>query len=140
IFNLTAVTQWREVSETNIQTDILGAIGQRCAPNFYAETGVPLSSLAFDRQCLNLAFNRTVQLDLDAANLRQFQVLACDGKAKLRIGQRIIASTSAETRKASLLPAPQAAEESLERSIYAGQCVLQHLRIDTAKLLARSLD
>src|ERR1700737_1826045 len=140
IFNLTAVTQCREVSESDINADLLGAIGQRNALHFYAETGVPLSSLAFDRQCLNLAFNRTVQLDLDAANLRQFQVLAFDGKAKLRIGQRIIASTSAETRKASLLPAPHGAEQSLERSIYAVQCVLQHRPIDIAKFSTLNFD
>lgn len=87
VLNLRPVRESGERCESDIHADRFATLRQSLCFAFDAETGVPTSRLAFDRDSLDSPFKRTVQLDLEQSDalqpqfgINQFAAVAITGK------------------------------------------------------------
>jgi hypothetical protein len=94
------------------------------------EYGIPFASLTLDAQRFDLSFNRTMQLDFNAAYLGKLQSIAVELKPKLGIDEAVVAVSALKSRISRLLLASlYSAKERLERFVCSVQHILGHLAI-----------
>src|SRR5262249_14903494 len=103
---------------------------------FYLKTGEPFARRrSRDGQTFDFPLKRTMQLDFHLTNLREFQVARLQSKARLRVGERVIATARAKARKSGFailqLDAPEEISKCLVQS---PQHLLQDLRMNSRQL------
>src|SRR5262245_33124647 len=116
VFNLGPVRERSESSKPHIKAGLLGRRRQRFRLAFDAEDGVPPARLSFDRDGLDLAFNRAMPFDFDGADslqsqltiVEQFAAVAVTGKSNA-----VVAADRAESWIAGRLAVPDAIKERI---------------------------
>jgi len=99
------------------------ALGDQDLPEIAGEDGVPVVSLVLERDGLDLALNRAVQLDLDATDMLDPQSVPKEADA-VPVGRefdRFVAVAGLESRIPRLLPALDSPEEVLEGLLKAAE-------------------
>ena len=106
------------------------------------ENGIPAIRLAFNRARLDRPFDQARKMNLHAADLRQIELpgFLIEPEAALRIGERIVATMRAKTRKTRRLPLFDAAKEVLKSEIDAIDRLLKRLGMDSGNIRAFFLD
>ncbi len=139
VSDLLASRESSEVSQAYINTDNLVSHEQWDRLNDAGEAGIPIpQSIAADGERLDLAFDGAMQFDLDIADLGETQAAIIKESPVpllLRIGERIIASFSAESRIARLLPGLHATKERCECKIDTQLGILLHLGMPIAQVI-----
>jgi hypothetical protein len=141
ILNLAAITQRREVSQANVDTDTRGDFGQRSGLAFDGKANVPFATLALDGDSLDLSLNRTVQLDLDQSNTLHSQLAGIEqptASAVTRKRDAIEAPMRLETREPCCRFALHASKERLESLIDSAQHILTSGEIRQREIASRS--
>ena len=127
--------------QINSHSLLTGMEGQRGITHRLAgEDRVPLLALALDGTRLNLACEGPVHFDLDVPDFREMQALADELKARLHIGQGIVAVSAFEARIAWLLASGHTPEEGAHGFIQSPEHVLLHLGVDVLVFLAQPFD
>ena len=103
------------------------------------ETGIPHAVFTFEGERLDLAFDWTVQLNLDVANLRKRQS-ATQLEPALRIGEGVVAALGTKARKPRHLSTLTAKEKGLEGFVDAAQHILQNLTVNRTNILSNGFD
>ena len=108
--------------------------------NFTTKARIPAARFSFDRAGLDLTFQQSVQFDLDGADLGERQATIFDSETHLRVGETIVAGSSAEARETGLLSAPAAAEETSKGFFNSVQDILKNLAVDLAAIRSLRLN
>jgi len=102
---------------------------------------IPVLTLSLQSTRLDLALDRTMQLDFDASYLgKADSIIVCQGKTNLWIGEAIIAIVPLETWIARSLTSLNSPEESFHGFVNTAERVLQYLRVDVLVLFPYLLD
>jgi len=119
----------RQISvQTAVYARIAFRLRQWLGFDFARETGIPFAqTIASDGERLDLTFQGTVQLDLDAADLGEVQRVR-QIEPKLFERDAVVSPLTLETGIAWLFACFHAAEERLKSQVNALLNVLQHLR------------
>lgn len=120
--------------KANINTDSFIILRQRGWLPFTGKHDVPFAG----RRTLNsagfhLAFNWTVQYNLDVTYLGKPQYVTVESEARLRKGEAVIAAFPTEARIARLFASLNPAEERLKSKVNADGNILQDLRMYAGK-------
>lgn len=142
ILNLLAGRERGERRESNIHADGIIVCGEWSRLNFHRETRIPLARRrARDRERLNSAFNRAVELDPHVPDFRQTQLAVSHREAGLRVGEGIVALARAKAREARLaVTLSHPAKEVLKCLIESAENILQHLAMNVVKFGASFFD
>src|SRR6266566_818832 len=132
IVDLCPIRQGSECLESDINANSSVIFWQALGFALHRETGVPLARTAFvDRERFHLALERAMQDDLHMTNDRKSKfALLINLKAKLRVGEAIVAPFAFQTGIAWLLIRFHPSEEGLECQINAHCHILQDLGVD----------
>ena len=98
ITNFLSIVPRHERQQPDIKTNRLIVRWQWFRLYDATETGIPHAIFTFDRERLDLAFDRAVQLNLDIANLRKRRP-ATQFEPRSRIGEGVVAARGAKARK-----------------------------------------
>ena len=139
ITNFRSVVQRHERTQPDIKTDGFIVRWQWFRLYDTAETGIPHALLTFDGERLDLAFDSSVQLHLDLANLRKQQT-ATQFEPGLRIGEGVVAALGTKARKPRYLSTPATKEKGLERFVDTPQHILQNLTVNRTNVLSNGFD
>ena len=139
ISNSPSVAPRHERIQPDIQTNCLIVRWQWFRLYDATETGIPHAVLTFDRERLDLASDRTVQLNLDVANLRKPQA-ATQLEPGLRIGEGVVAALGTKARKPRHLSTLTTKEKGLERFVDTTQRILQNLTVNRTNILSNGFD
>jgi len=135
------VRQHGKFFQAHVYARRLGDDRQRLMLDFCREASEPFArSRAGNGERLYLALNRAMQLDFDLADFRQLEFARLDSKTGLRIGEAVVSSASAETRKAGFLACFDSAKESIKGFVQSPENVLQYLRVNHAEFGANRFD
>jgi hypothetical protein len=118
--------------ESDINPNLVGALGQALRFTLDRETGIPLAGAALvDGQGLDLSSYRTVIVQLDRSHLGDDHAsIMREGKARLWEGETIVAVAALEPWKPRLFGTrAHAAEEGFESQINPHRYILQDLRM-----------
>jgi hypothetical protein len=125
-----------EVQQAQIDANGLVRVGQfGLCYDLTGKAHVPMLPLALDRGCLDGSLNRSVQLDLDAAQATDRETGAaelpagCIGK-----GETVVVRPALIARVARRLPATDPAKEVVKRLLDAAQNILQDVRTESTVL------
>ena len=128
VFDNRTVAQNGEVFQANINPSGFSGVRQwfrNCGLG--AEAGVPAPALSLESHGLDLAFNGTVQLDLQHPHALNVELAVLPEFAPIPIsweGVAVEPAAGLEPWEARLLPHPDPAEESLEGLVHSPQHVL----------------
>ena len=126
IANLSAVAEGCEGRQPNINPDRPAGCRKRNRIALHGEDHEPAARFALDRNRLDLAVDRAVELDLDLSHALNANQPARESTAVSirREGQAIVATTGFETRKAGTFTTFDSTKECLECLVEAPQDVL----------------
>lgn len=125
VFYRSSIAQGGEAAQADINADHIGIERQRSGRALHYEQSKPPSSFTLHRESLNCAVKWSMQLDPNAANLRQAQPITRDGLSSLPKRHAVVAPGRSKTRVAWILRSFNAPKERLEREIDALQHVLK---------------
>src|SRR5882672_1972951 len=137
IRDLGPVRQRGEGAQSHVKARLFYRSGQWFRLAFDAQHRVPPSGLSFDRDGLDLAFNRTMQFDPDGADSLQPQFAVIEQFASVAVagkGDAVVAARAAKSRIARLLAVLDAIKESIESLIDATQHILRAGKIRKPKV------
>jgi hypothetical protein len=130
IIHLFTVGQVSEVFEANVKTDSFTHMCRRLKLVLNRETGIPMDTVSLDSDNLDLPTDRTVQLELERANLGQCEPIVVQGPTQLGIGETVVSIPTLKAKAWVSTPT----KESLERLVYPVKNVLQRLAIHVCKV------
>ena len=126
VIDLRSVGQGSQRSQSDIDTDCFSGFWQRFRLPLHRKTYVPLIYAALDRDRLDRAFNRTMQLDFDLSRTLDAQPVAQQSASisVQRKGQTVIAAERAKPWKSRLITTFASGKECFERLVQSSQHVL----------------
>lgn len=141
ILNCLSIGKGRKLRQSTVNPGHFIGRRKRNGLDFHGETGVPFAGgRARDRQRFDFAFNQAMQLDLDAANRGQSQLIAFDGKPGLQIGEAVVAKAGTEPRIAGFLSCFDTTKKGGEGVVQPPQHILQDLRVNRVQFGSDHLD
>ena len=139
ITNSRSVAPRHERQQPDIKTNGLIVRWQWFSLYDTTETGIPHAVLTFEGESLALAFDRTVQFNLDVANLRKRQT-AIQLKPGLRIGEGVITALGTKARKPRYLSTSATKKKGLKGLVDTAQRILQNLTVNRTNVISNGLD
>lgn len=129
IVNLSSIREGSKRLESDIDSDLFRSIRQAFRFAFYREGGVPLASRGTAyRERLDLAFERTMQNNLDLSDARSVELaLLIDLEPRLRVGEAVIAPLALKTWVPWLFSGFHPAEEGFHCQVKTHRDMLQDL-------------
>ncbi len=127
----------RKSSETlqpNINTDSFFGFREWTVGNFATEGNKPLSSTGTsDTARLNIALKRTVQDNLNIANLSECNERRTNGVSALRIAKAVVPSSTTKTRVSRIIARFNPSEEGLKSKVNSDSHILKYLGVNGRK-------
>jgi len=117
-----------------------GARNEPALVFFHGENDKPAISLALDRADLDPSLYRARKMHAATADFAQVQLPVLQPESALRIGERVVARASTETRIARLLTFLDAAKEIVKGKLQSLERVLKHLRVNSGQVRALTFD
>jgi len=139
IINSPSVAPRHERQQPDIQSNRLIVRWQWFRFYDATETGIPHAVLTFEVESFNLTLDRTVQLNLDVANLRKRKA-ATQFESGLRIGEGVVAALGTKARKPRYLSTLAAKKKGLESLVHPAQRILQNLTVHRSNVLSNGFD
>jgi hypothetical protein len=136
IINCRPITQRRESSQTNINTDCVRTKGQRLRIAIDYEQREPLTRFSLDRESFYHPNQPAMQFDFNVTDLRQPDLVSVNYMAELPERQTVVSGNGPESRIARIVGSFHSTEECFESKIDSLQSVLKDVRVYCRYVLA----
>lgn len=127
-------------SNPNVNADRVWIKGQRLGITLHAKQRIPASRFPLNREGLDCAFKRTVQLDPDVADFREPDFVSLQRVPNLPKCNAVIACLRSESWVAWLLSILRSSKECTKGEVDALQYILKHVSVYVRNIFSRTFN